>query len=258
MTITNRVITPKAVKGWASHDSKLGTFAYDLDNLYSPDNAQSQSCVLDLASPKYNTNSAYIYDKSGKNNHGTITGATWVRLTSGLWVLDDDGTDDKITLQDTLEALIVTGFTCSAWVKPDNFDTAVSNIFCLGFNQDAKKGFRITIGNSASPLIQIGDGTTLTSLWFDHAITNTTYYMITCTWDGTTLKNYINGVQETTTTAFAGPIVWDLNRHTYLGFDPGVALYFDGRKSLHKILNRAWTATEGLYKYNYERVLLGV
>lgn len=37
--------------------------------------------------------STTIRDRSGNNNHGTITGATWSRLPSGLWVLSFDGDD---------------------------------------------------------------------------------------------------------------------------------------------------------------------
>ena len=37
-----------------------------------------------------------IYDRSPYGNHGTITGATWKRLPSGLWYLDLDALDDYV------------------------------------------------------------------------------------------------------------------------------------------------------------------
>uniref|UniRef100_A0A6M3KMJ4 Uncharacterized protein n=1 Tax=viral metagenome TaxID=1070528 RepID=A0A6M3KMJ4_9ZZZZ len=37
-----------------------------------------------------------IYDRSGQDNDGTITGATWVRLPSGLYGISYDGTDDLV------------------------------------------------------------------------------------------------------------------------------------------------------------------
>ena len=39
-----------------------------------------------------------IQDRSSYGNNGTITGATWVKLPSGLWCLKFDGSDDKIVL----------------------------------------------------------------------------------------------------------------------------------------------------------------
>lgn len=46
--------------------------------------------------PGYPPLGATIRDFSGQGNHGTITGATWTRLPSGLWVLDFDGNDDYV------------------------------------------------------------------------------------------------------------------------------------------------------------------
>ena len=39
-----------------------------------------------------------IYDRSPYGNIGTITGAVWVRLSSGLWCLSFDGSDDYVDL----------------------------------------------------------------------------------------------------------------------------------------------------------------
>ena len=39
-----------------------------------------------------------IYDRSQYGNHGTITGATWEKLPSGLWYLSFDGSDDIVTV----------------------------------------------------------------------------------------------------------------------------------------------------------------
>jgi hypothetical protein len=67
-----------------------------------------------------------LYDHSDYGNHGTITGATWVRLPSGLWVLRLDGTDDYITVPHNASLNCASGFTIEAWIypngAPDNFD----------------------------------------------------------------------------------------------------------------------------------------
>jgi len=51
-------------------------------------------CVLDL--PGLPGGGNKIYDRSPYGNVGTITGAVWKRLPSGLWYLDFDGTDDYV------------------------------------------------------------------------------------------------------------------------------------------------------------------
>lgn len=56
--------------------------------------------------------SATAFDNSGQGNNGTITGATWVKLPSGLWVNSFDGTNDKI---DCPKIDISAGFTCLVW-----------------------------------------------------------------------------------------------------------------------------------------------
>jgi hypothetical protein len=54
------------------------------------------SCVLYLEGQQ-DPQSSTIRDLSGYNNHGTIIGATWSRLPSGLWVNSFDGTNDYIS-----------------------------------------------------------------------------------------------------------------------------------------------------------------
>src|SRR3990167_5721859 len=97
------IITPKAAEGFVSHQTNLGVSTYDLDELYSPDTEHWKSKVLDLGSPKYPPRVAtaptrYWFDRSRYQNHGTITGAVWKQLPSGVWVLSLDGIDDTITM----------------------------------------------------------------------------------------------------------------------------------------------------------------
>jgi len=70
-------------------------------------------CVLDLVSPQFINGDGKIVDFSGSGNHGTITGATKVRLPSGWWVLDFDGTD-KI---DCDTGLTLGEHTFTRWLK---------------------------------------------------------------------------------------------------------------------------------------------
>lgn len=59
-----------------------------------------------------------IYDRSQYGNHGTITGAIWEKLPSGLWCLSFDGSDDIVTVA-SADCLNFgdSSFTLLLWVK---------------------------------------------------------------------------------------------------------------------------------------------
>jgi len=60
-----------------------------------------------------------IHDRSPYANSGTIAGATWRRLPSGLWYLDFDGTDDYATIPHS-DSVSFSGteMTAIAWICP--------------------------------------------------------------------------------------------------------------------------------------------
>lgn len=59
-----------------------------------------------------------IYDRSPYGNIGTIIGATWKRLPSGLWCLSFDGTDDYVDCGTGASLILGTGdFAVEAWVN---------------------------------------------------------------------------------------------------------------------------------------------
>jgi hypothetical protein len=85
---------------------------------YMPKYKPDASCVLYLEGQQ-DPLSGTIKDLSGYGNHGTITGATWERLPSGLWVNNFDGADDNIIVANN-DSLNATGaFTVMTWWKPE-------------------------------------------------------------------------------------------------------------------------------------------
>ncbi len=114
--MNNINVLPKVLSpGIVSVDCPTGRFQHEIP--LHKDN----SCVLDLASPLYGPSSRLsVYDRSGYGNHGTITGAVWTKLPSGLWVLRYDGIDDFLAIPNALGALAgaLPTFTLSMWVYP--------------------------------------------------------------------------------------------------------------------------------------------
>ncbi len=123
------IVVPKTAKISVSRQHALGVANYDIEELYSPDTDYWQSKVLDLGSPKYSPNKTYWFDRSRYRNHGTITGATWVQLPSGVWVLSFDG-NDYISLGNNLN--FATSFTLEGWIKNSQTAAAAQPIISKG------------------------------------------------------------------------------------------------------------------------------
>ena len=85
----------------------------DIDNPIS--NPPDVGCVLYL--PGLPGGGSSIYDRSPYGNTGTITGATWKRLPSGLWCLDLDGADDYVNCGNGKSFDITGSVTLEAWVN---------------------------------------------------------------------------------------------------------------------------------------------
>jgi hypothetical protein len=85
-------------------------------------------CVLNLNGQE-GTGST-ISDISGQNNHGTITGATWVRLPSGVWGNSFDGVNDSINFGDKATLNFPTGnFSFGFWIKRETNWSGYNQIF---------------------------------------------------------------------------------------------------------------------------------
>ena len=72
-----------------------------------------------LALPMQEGSGSLVEDISGYGNNGTITGATWSKLPSGIWYLHFDGTDDFVSIPlDSSFNFTTESFTCEMWVYP--------------------------------------------------------------------------------------------------------------------------------------------
>jgi len=78
-------------------------------------NPPELGCVLYL--PGLPGGGSKIYDRSPYGNQGTIVGATWVRLPSGLWILSFDGFDDNVDIAGLTDDLSSADFTAMCWIK---------------------------------------------------------------------------------------------------------------------------------------------
>lgn len=194
--VQTRIITPKVANGFVSRQFNLGVDSYDLDELYSPDTDQWKSKILHLGSPKYppqvsTAPTRYWFDRSRYNNHGTITGATWEQLPSGVWAMNFDGSDDYV---DTGAALTdgLAAVTVIVWFKAQSVP-ATQTLFG---NYSAAANVATTMDINADgtiPTIIKGDNNALSSLTTADTYTVGKWCCAALTWDGATHRICIDG-----------------------------------------------------------------
>lgn len=214
-----------------------------------------------------------LYDRSRFKNDGTFFAAgkpDWVRLPSGLWVMDFNGIDAEVTIPDSPELSFGDGssdrpFSIMAWVK---FDTVAyvkrlfskvtvwavdpeyifqlvpaSDLYCGCYDMHSDQ----RIVRTCSSL------TTLVDTW----------YQIVMTYDGSgTIKIYRNASQIDDTSDDAGAYVAMHDTTSNLRIAEDLVAdsdhWLDGSLVLVRIYNRALSAGKILQLFNAERHWFGV
>jgi len=205
--------------------------------------------------PGYPPLGATIRDFSGQGNHGTISGATWTRLSSGLWCLSFDGTDDEVGFGNILA---LTDLTIELWEyhTSDKYQYILSKAQGTGYERNYlvhkldTNVVRFTRCNGVDDVYNL-DTTVVASI-------NTWNYIV-ITEISKAVSIYINagtpktGSYALTVTSTQNPLT--------IGFcagDDTLTRHFIGNIGLCRIYNRALSPAEITSHYNQERHLFGV
>ncbi|MEX0273270.1 MAG: malectin domain-containing carbohydrate-binding protein, partial [Flavobacteriaceae bacterium] len=171
-------------------------------------------------------------DLSGQGHTGTLeNGQTFDndRTTGQVdGALLFDGTDDRINLPD-IDDNLQSGFTVSAWVNPANaaggYQGVVGSTTAGGFmmfiNQ-SKLGFKVTTNENGQKLVSSG------------SIQSNVWQMVTCTYDGSNMRWYIDG-----TIVHTEPLSGTLKdtNVAWIGWSGWSSEYFDGGIDAVKIFD---------------------
>ena len=180
-----------------------------------------------------------VADKSGTGNNGTITAATWSPDGRFGSALSFNGTSAWVTVPDAASLDFTTAFTIEAWLNPASI-TAWRTVVLK------ESGSRLAYG------LYGVNGSSRPSGWIqttrDYFVNSTTALAVN-TWthvaysyDGATLRMFINGTQVATAagptalTASAGPL--------RIGGNAIWGEYFSGRIDEVRLYNRALSAAE--------------
>jgi Concanavalin A-like lectin/glucanases superfamily/Chitobiase/beta-hexosaminidase C-terminal domain/IPT/TIG domain/Fibronectin type III domain len=165
-----------------------------------------------------------LSDVSGNGNTGTIVNATWT--TSGKYgsALSFNGTNALVTINDTASLHLATAVTLEAWVNPSSEPTGwqdviykpLDNYFLEASSTSGNKpGTGVLLTSSAEPIVY-GSAQLAANTWTHLAMT----------YDGTTLKIFVNGTLTSSITQ-AGSITTSTNA-LQIGGDATYGQYFKG------------------------------
>jgi hypothetical protein len=131
-------------------------------------------------------------DISGNGNNGTYVGGMGTVTSDGKLCYDFDGSNDYIDLNDQWN--FTGNYSYSLWINKDSG----SSVQVIG-NRDTNADGWLTYINGSNVLRSYNDTTATSSS--TPVISNSTWYCITVTYDGTNLSVYKNGVLDSSVAA---------------------------------------------------------
>jgi hypothetical protein len=206
---------------------------------------QNLVLCLDAANSKSYPGSGTTWtDLSGNGNNGTLAGGVGYSSSNG-GSLTFDGTDDGVNCGTNAVLNVGNNITANAWFYVNSisvYQPIVSKVLSdgsLGWEVANSSGtFRTTFRPSATQ-INLTAGSLVVGNW----------YMGTMTFDGTTARLYLNGVQTGSTTT-GGPVTLNSTQPLQIGTRGIPSNWYNGNISQVSIYNRALTPQEIQQNYN--------
>jgi fibronectin type 3 domain-containing protein len=180
-----------------------------------------------------------VTDSSGNGNNGTITNATW--STSGEYgdALSFNGTSALVTIPNSASLQLSSGMTLEAWVNPT---TVNSNWRDVIYKANDNFYLEATSTSSSHPDAGVIAGGTYADAFGPAALTAGAWSFLTETYDGSTLRLYVNGTLVAST-AHTGPIATSTNP-LQIGGDSLYGQYFAGLIDNVRVYNTALSASQ--------------
>jgi len=210
-------------------------------------------CVLYL--PGLPGGGTKIYDRSPYGNIGTITGAVWKRLPSGLWCLDFDGTDDYVNCGHNASLNITEEATIEMWIYPTAATAGTTRRMLSKAKFELNLIGEVT-GANFTFLVKVGTVSKVASAPTDSATFNTWHHVVGV-YNQTNVLIYQN-TTLTTGDASTGSIDDNAADDLFIASRAALDRELTGSIGLVRIYNRALSALEIQNHFNRERHLFGV
>ena len=182
-----------------------------------------------------------VADLSGNGNNGTLVNATWTASGKFGKALVFNGTNAEVTIPDAASLHLTSAMTLEAWVNPSTVSAKWRDVIYKGGNDNYLLEGTTTRSGGAP-----GGGATIGST--DLVLNNTaalaanTWAHLAVTYDGTTMRFYVNGTQVSSQ-GITGSIITSATP-LQIGGDTFYSQYFAGTIDEVRVYNVALTATQ--------------
>ena len=180
-----------------------------------------------------------VTDQSGNGHNGTVSGTTWAATGKYGKALQFNGSSALVTIPDAASLHLTTGMTLEAWVNPSTVNGNWRDVIYKG---NDNYYLEATSSNASKPDAGLIAGGSYADAYGSAALTANTWSYLAETYDGTTLRLYVNGTQVAST-AHTGTISTSTNP-LQIGGDSIYGQNFAGMIDEVRIYNTALTPTQ--------------
>lgn len=229
----------------------MGSIASYKNGFYSPRRGGSprypslwRGCVGAWC-PSLGATGSRLFDQSLFQNHGTLinmdASTDWPVSGDGV-ALDFDGGNEYVDGGSSSVMKPATALSVSAWVNLSSSPTSAGRIISARTSATSNGYILAFDAAGAAPRLLIGDGAYATALSAT-AIPTLTWSQVTGTWDGATVRIFVNGISTGSSSKSA--ITYTAGALTIAAeFNPTIGAPLSGRVDDIRIYNRALTTAE--------------
>jgi fibronectin type 3 domain-containing protein len=178
-------------------------------------------------------------DTSGKGNDGAIGAATWTTAGKFGGALSFNG-NARVIVPDSPSLHLTTGLTLEAWVNPTLINSAWRDVVYKGDDAYYLEASTLTNGRPAAGVTLVSTGHSNT--YGPTALPQGSWTHLAQTYDGTTVRLYVNGVQVAST-VLGGSVITSTNP-LEIGGDGIYGQYFQGLIDEVRVYNVARTPSQ--------------
>ncbi len=187
---------------------------------------------------------ALIYDGSPAGNDGTTAGGpAWVTGKIGSYALTLDGATQSVSITDDDSLDLTTAFTIAGWIKPGKSGT---QYLFKKADHDFTDGYELSLSSGTLVFVRVNQKTSGDTYRINsttaYPIDGNTWMHVAATYSGSTLRLFINGVQEGGDLSSPAPAINTLP--LTLGTQATFMRYFQGAMDDVRLYDRALTLDE--------------
>ena len=145
-------------------------------------------------------------DASANGNGGVlVNGPSWITAGRHGGAIQLDGVNDHVRVSDSASLDLGRTGTVEAWVKLDTLKNWQTVVAKGNVNNDPSHNYAIQLDNSNRWICLLGNGSSRILLRSPSVPRTNQYYHLACSWDGSTVRLYIDGLLSVTATQLVTP-----------------------------------------------------